>query len=83
MKPLPYILEGEDAQGEFVEIACHTLEEARRLGKKLLQDTKDGPAWRWWATWGNHPITEEWMVLEASADNSVDTGIQEAHISRT
>lgn len=66
----PFLLVGEDFEGESRDIGFATLEAARLVAAECMTDN-NGPAWRSFAIWGNHPVTENWEALETSDTKSV------------
>jgi len=67
----PFLLIGFDAEGEPRESNHATLAEAAKIGRQCRVTDENGPAWQSWEVWGNHPVTEEWMPLAASAETQI------------
>lgn len=62
----PFLLVGEDFEGDSREIGFHSLRSAIEAAITLSITNESGPGWKSWAIWGNDPQTEEWRSLEVS-----------------
>lgn len=67
----PFLLVGEDFEGISREIGARTMEQAREIAAHAMTTDNDGPGWRGFEIWGNHPVTKNWEVLETSDTKSV------------
>ncbi len=61
-----FLLVGLDADGETRESTHASLEQATAIGRECSRHDRNGPAWRSWEVWGNHPETGEWQPLVCS-----------------
>lgn len=66
----PFLLVGEDCDGDSREFWYQSIEQARKTAVDCTRTDASGPAWRSWEIWGNDPITEEWRALETSNQNA-------------
>ena len=66
MIPGAFVLVGTDAEGETRESTHASLEQAAAVGRQCSKHDGNGPAWRHWEVWGNHPKTGEWSPLVCS-----------------